>query len=307
SVTATKGGGTLPANNSIGKNHSYYNQGTCGTINIGGTEYPSGATPNQGDGKTFVYPVPVPSFSVSATKTVVFAPGNLQYNGSTHEWRFAEHQWDYCQTSGGTWNTSSWVDLFGWGTWTGSSPNPLNTSTDNNDYSFASTDFDQTLQGSDAWRTLTDSEQGYLFDTRASGATVNSTSNARYTEATINTDGTGVNGIILFPDGVTIASDEATTWGVINDGTDSNYGTKCTAAQWTALEAKGCVFLPAASYRYGTSVDGSSIGTYGGYWSSTTIIWHSADYLTFRYDYVYPMSGSSRIYGRSVRLVRDAN
>lgn len=37
SVTATKGGGTRPATNSIGKNESSYNHGTCGTINIGGT------------------------------------------------------------------------------------------------------------------------------------------------------------------------------------------------------------------------------------------------------------------------------
>ena len=56
SVTATKGGGTRPATNSIGKNHSS-GSGTCGTINIGGTVYPSGATPNQSDGVTFIYPV----------------------------------------------------------------------------------------------------------------------------------------------------------------------------------------------------------------------------------------------------------
>ena len=39
SVTATKGGGTKPATNCIGKNESIMNQGTCGTITIGGTVY----------------------------------------------------------------------------------------------------------------------------------------------------------------------------------------------------------------------------------------------------------------------------
>ena len=39
SVTATKGGGTRPATNSIGKNESSYNFGTCGTVTIGGTVY----------------------------------------------------------------------------------------------------------------------------------------------------------------------------------------------------------------------------------------------------------------------------
>jgi len=61
SVTATKGGGTRPATNSIGKNHSS-NQGTCGTITIGGTEYPSGANPNVDD-VTFVYPFQDPELT----------------------------------------------------------------------------------------------------------------------------------------------------------------------------------------------------------------------------------------------------
>lgn len=54
--------------------------------------------------------------------------------------------------------------------------------------------------------TLTSAEWTYLFDTRESGSTVFGKSNARYAEATINTDGTGVNGMILFPDGVRIRS-----------------------------------------------------------------------------------------------------
>ena len=99
SVTATKGSGTYPATNSIGKNHSG-NPGTCGTITIGGTVYPSGATPNQGDGLTFVYPVPEPPtapagainglFSVSATQQVWFSQGNLLNTGY-----FADNQYDY--------------------------------------------------------------------------------------------------------------------------------------------------------------------------------------------------------------------
>ena len=33
-------------------------------------------------------------FSVSATKQVSFAMGNLQYQASTKKWRFAENQYD---------------------------------------------------------------------------------------------------------------------------------------------------------------------------------------------------------------------
>ena len=41
-VTATKGGGTYSAANSIGLNNSNYNGGTCGTVTIGGTVYSGG-------------------------------------------------------------------------------------------------------------------------------------------------------------------------------------------------------------------------------------------------------------------------
>ena len=52
SVTATKGSGAI---NSIGKNDNL-NPGTCGTVTIGGTTYGTGVTPNQSDGKTYIYP-----------------------------------------------------------------------------------------------------------------------------------------------------------------------------------------------------------------------------------------------------------
>ena len=52
SVTARKGSN---APRCIGLGNGDY--GTCGTITIGGTVYPDGATPNQTDGLTFVYPV----------------------------------------------------------------------------------------------------------------------------------------------------------------------------------------------------------------------------------------------------------
>ncbi len=82
-------------------------------------------------------------FSVSATKKVMFSPGNLQFNAmkGTHQcadgtsqkgtWRFAEHQWDYvgdaengtvyengtkCDNAKINATYNGWIDLFGWGT-----------------------------------------------------------------------------------------------------------------------------------------------------------------------------------------------
>jgi len=52
--------------------------------------------------------------------------------------------------------------------------------------------------GGYTWRTLTGNAKGewdYVFSERSSGAIANGTTNAHYTYATINTDGTSVNGV----------------------------------------------------------------------------------------------------------------
>lgn len=68
SVTATKGSSAL---NCIGKGRSDNNGvPTMGTITIGGTVYPDGATPNQTDGLTFVYPAPVPTEQIVDLSTI---------------------------------------------------------------------------------------------------------------------------------------------------------------------------------------------------------------------------------------------
>ena len=104
-------------------------------------------------------------------------------------------------------------------------------------------------------------------------------------------------------DGVTIGDSEA-AWGTINGA-----GTNCTSAQWTALEGKGCVFLPAACYRIGDEVYGVASGNYGNdfyYWSSSS---YTLDvekaYNVYFGQSLSPQSYNFRSYGFSVRLVRD--
>ena len=194
------------------------------------------------------------SFSVSATKRVHFSKGNLQLVGE-NTFQFAENQWDYFGIN----QSDNHRDLFCWGT--GNDPNQTtgnSTFTDWGDNTYL-----QATLGK-GWRTLTKDEFTYVFNTRASGSSVFDNADGRYTTATINTGGTGVKGIILFPDGITIAADEVTTPGTIN-GTGTV--TQCTTAQWAALAEKGCVFLPAGgfflsggAYGYGDITD---------YWSST--------------------------------------
>jgi len=270
-------------------------------------------------------PVVPGKFSVNADgDQIYFSQGNLQATTSDHganwTWSFATNQWDYignaeANTSingDGTVSTNGTVDLFGWvgasSTWTGAAQYGIsNATTTNSTYTYGNV-ADEALKSDwgnnidSSWRTLTIDKWQYLFNTRASGSTVNGTSNARYTHATIN----GVNGIILFPDGVTIASGEATQWGAIN-GT-SAWGTQCTSDQWTALAAKGCVFLPAAGDRFnGTSI--SSAGDQGLYWSSTSYTTDSnpAYCIKFGSNSLITNESYYRLYGLSVRLVRDAN
>ena len=234
------------------------------------------------------------AFSVSANKKVWFSQGNLQYVGT---WQFASNQWDYFGTS----QYDNHRDLFGWGT--GNAPNKV--SGNNNDYStFTDWGANAITNGGNTanqWRTLTNDERGYLFNTRTPGNSVNGVSNARYTVATINTDGTAVNGIILFPDDAVMTSVSGVTWGTINSS--SAWGTKCTSAGWTALETAGCVFLPAAGFRYGTSVHG--VGSYGIYWSSSANSAAGAYRLYFYSGDVNPQNDDDRYLGYSVRLVQE--
>ena len=221
-------------------------------------------------------------FTVNAQgKKVAFSQGNLQAvfasAGNSCTWRFATNQWDYVGNAAannsingnGSVSAAGSVDLFGWST--PATTRGIHNSQSSDDYSGDFADWGTlaiTNGGNTAnsgWRTLTNDEWGYLINTRTSGSTVNGTTNARYTHATIRTNVSGVNGVILFPDGVTISADEATAWGTINGGSD--WGTKCTAEQWTTLAAKGCVFLPAAGYRYGSGAN--AVNSSGFYWSST--------------------------------------
>lgn len=267
---------------------------------------------------------PLPAvFTVDAGKTVKFSKGNLQatYNGSSWIWGFAEHQWDYIGNAAGntsingngTVSANGTVDLFGWvgasSTWTGAAQYGISNSTTTNNvdgYGNVAGEAQKVGWGATVgtgWRTLTRPEWLYLLSTRETSITVNSTDHARYTLAIINTDGTEVKGLIIFPDGYTGGTPAGVTWGTIN--AKSTYETTCTSAGWTALEAAGCVFLPAAGYREASTVTDAGIGA--GYWSSSSSDVKYAFGLYFESDYMTIQYGGNRKYGFSVRLVRDAD
>ena len=228
------------------------------------------------------------AFSVSATKKVNFSKGNLQYQASTKTWRFAEHQWDMIGEANKNISSSysGWIDLFGWGT----GNNPAKSSTSNRDYkNFRDWGNNSISNGGDRnWFTLTKDEWVYVFDKRSTSSGI------RYAIATVN----GVNGVILLPD----------TWNSSNyslsktNKSDASFGSnQISQSDWTSkLEANGAVFLPAAGWRYGTTV--YSVGSGGEYWSAT--YYHSdRAYLVYFYDGNLYAGWGYRGYGRSVRLV----
>ena len=249
---------------------------------------------------------------------VYFSQGNLQYQASTNTWKFAENQYDYIGSANS--NISStydgWIDLFGWGTsgynHGANAYQPWNTSQSPSDYyAYGSATYnlyDQTGQAdwgynaksnggsaTNQWRTLTGGSGGewdYVFNTRIT------TSGIRYAKAQVN----NVNGVILLPD------DWSESYYSLSDTNNggAGYGSNVISeSNWTSsLQSHGAVFLPAAGYRCGTSVNGGN----GCYWS--------ASYKHSLSSYDAGFSDSSlgtaaseyvgRCDGQSVRLVRVA-
>ena len=206
-------------------------------------------------------------FSVSEITKVEFAPGNLKDGGHG----FTAHQYDY----GG---------LFGWGT----GDRPSITSTDNQDYPQFH-DWGEYNTGGN-WRTLMEDEWHYLLFRRENAMT-------KYGMGTV----WGVQGMILLPD----------KWVPVPDCVfQPGFGWRKNVyniEQWTKMEKAGAVFLPAAGYRWETTVSFVGIGGY--YWVAPTDMGPLAQtncIMCFGEDLV-SIEGCDRAVGCSVRLVKDWN
>lgn len=238
-------------------------------------------------------------FSVAANKKVCFSKGNLQYQGSTGTWRFAENQWDYIGNAVGNTtaaladreNNVHWIDLFGFGTSGYSSKYPYMISTSASDYpsSITNTNYDWGIynagQLGSGWFTLTSGEWAYLINTRR-----NADNAFLYAEGYVH----GKAGLIILPDGWRQANSAMAGTLTLGQSSWSNY---LSDDNWAALEKEGAVFLPAAGRRNGTAVDND--GSRGYYWTSNAYI------MFFYSSYVNPQNNiDGRQYGYSVRLVQ---
>ena len=275
-------------------------------------------------------------FRVSETKQVKFAKGNLQYLASQKIWRFADHQYDIIGNAPGNTtpeaqrsNQGYWIDYFGWGTSGYKSDGakawqPWHTSTTNSDYcpnvksgaswsgAYANCDWGTqnfTSNFDEGYRVLTADEWYYLFYTR-SGAT------------TLKGIGTlfGMPGLFLLPDDwswsdidseilenadnfVFIGDNNNFSRNVIKDNSDGH-------ALWSAMETNGAVFLPAAGWREGLTVN--EVGSSLYYHTSTSAAASTSESMksvAFGNDGAnianLVSSSGRRWVGRSVRLVKD--
>lgn len=208
-------------------------------------------------------------YSVSASSKVCFSKGNLQYNQSTKEYRFAKNQWDVIGDANNSTskNYNGWIDLFRW----------VNYSLSN--------------IGEKEWRMLTQNEWEYLLNKR------NTNSGERYAKAIVN----DVKGVVLLPDNWNTSNYELENANKMGGLFNKN---RISAKEWkTVFEANGAVFLPAAGHDDGFV---RFVGSEGNYWSSTTENDSRAYLVNFDDAYIGFSFGDYQKNRNSVRLVFDA-
>lgn len=260
--------------------------------------------------------VPYPSlgsgeFSVGSNKKVRFATGNLQYQASTGTWRFALNQWDAFGGDNTYGNKTSeadrasqvkWIDLFGYGT-SGVNYQPWqsninqanyarNTNINNSENDWGVNEISNGGNQPNKWRTLTDAEWNYLFNSRA---------NALHRQNVVLWN--GAMGNVILPDDFSTTLANSYNW------------TRLSESAWNEVSSGGGIFLPRTGYRKGTYIydfPSSTVAGHGNYWTST---WHSNAYedrdknpwfIQFQ-DGERHLSNLPNYYGLAVRLVRDVN
>lgn len=237
-------------------------------------------------------------FSVSATKTVQFAPGNLQYNAATDQWRFAAHQYDVIGEANENVSATydGWIDLLSRGSGYDNKM-PYETSNDLSKYcsedNIQATENDWAYHnaitnGGNAvhqWFTLSAEEWDYLLSYRPNAT-------AKVFTATV----CGVKGYVLVPDnwayGKKTPSNAELAW-------NTAYQDIFDATSWAEMENAGAIFLPATSYRDRQYYMDGVTEDEGWYWTA------SNTYRALRGSSIIQTSSANIDYGMAVRPARQ--
>ena len=274
----------------------------------------------------------------ASTNTWRFAENQYDAVGGYGQWSVAPYYNTSSANHSPSESQTGWIDLFGWATSNLNTPvsntyyQPWNTSygskenpkygstitTANVSWATARANYDWGANTGDlgtGWRTLTAEEWGYLIGP-GNGGTTPSGQRDNYQSlrglCKITVSGTDYPGMIILPDGLNnnlpAVGSIATKWAAcaVEAGSSLRFtNATFTEAEWTALQEAGAAFLPAAGGRSGTAV--LFAGALGYYWSSTASSDKEAFYLYFYAGELYPENGGDRSFGRSVRLVKNAN
>ncbi len=235
------------------------------------------------------------AFSVSSSRKVVFARGNLQYQASSDTWRFANYQYEHIGDANKNISKTytGWIDLFGWGT----GNNPTLTSDDISNYqTFVDWGINR-IDGDtpNTWRTLSADEWRYILETRTNATNLCGI-------AYVN----GEPGVVLLPDDWVqpqdisfVAGDVRQNW--ISGICPNHYSTR----QWQKMESAGAVFFPTTCGRIVTEILSCNTAAY---WSSSIVpnSKESTVYAVFAVGGKLNLQDSgTRSYGFSVRLVKN--
>lgn len=234
------------------------------------------------------------------TKMARFSQGNLQATNSEDGWKWSFAPTQYSIIGDATANTAvgnnvvttaGTVDLFGWvGENSELAAYGINNSTNDSDYGNTTdealkSDWAASLGGD--WMTLTSGQWKYILSDRTNAS-------QKYGHGKVGDQ----NGLIILPDAFVVPAGLSFTAG------SSEWENSYITDQWDQMEANGAVFLPAAGFRKGTTVNYA--GSRGYYWSSTS---NESDAdraygMNFDSNFLGPSSNFNRNRGRSVRLAR---
>ena len=248
-------------------------------------------------------------FSVSGNKKVQFSKGNLYYNGTT--FNFEANQYDTTPSSNGA-RVENHISHF---MWCADATNAMELKYESGWYGentsfFAAKNF--TVNGYSGWGVLTGGANGewaYLLNTRKTiyGKDTD-VENRRYAAVKVN----GMAGLLIFPDDFSSWPSEAGNEPQTFNNNSSNWNDRnYTVEQFTVLQNNGCVFLPAAGFRFGdpgrqNPADVLNVGDYGYYWSASPNDDNLAYDLNFRSGFVTPNHLDPRNRAQSVRLVTES-
>ena len=184
---------------------------------------------------------------------LIFAPGDLYYDGDNSQWVISNHWGAIIDEPTGFYN--NWLTFAGLFS---------QESVDLGDGTYRSIDNMKTIDG---FRMPTADEMQFVIDGPRTGSTVNGTPGVRWCYALVNDVHNGQNGtdkqagIILFPDDMTITN-AGISDSVFNTANGSWYNSAMTIAQVNDLVAAGCAFLPASGDQGGMNEPEYGVGEY---------------------------------------------